>query len=76
MKTDSLIDSGASVNFISVIFIKALSVTALDLISLRVVSANKLKISLSENSYFYSLSIAVNKRTLSMHLFCVINSPH
>ena len=76
MKTDSLIDSGASVNFISVTFVKALSVTALDLISLRIVSANELKISFSENSYFYSLSIAVNKRTSSTHLFCVIDSSH
>ena len=76
MKTDSLIDSGASVNFISVTFIWALSVTALNLISLKVVSANELEISSAENGYFYSLLIAVNERTSSTHLFCAIDSPH
>ena len=76
MKINSLIDSGASVNFISVTFIWALSVTVLNSISLRVMSANELKISSAENGYFYSLSIAVNERTLSTHLFHVIDSPH
>ena len=76
LKMKGLIDSGASVNFISVTFIQVLSVTALDLISSKVMSANELKISPSENDYFYSLLIAVNERTQSTHLFCVIDSSH
>ena len=76
LKTEGLINSGASVNFISVTFMQALSVTVLDLISPRIVSANELKISSSGNDYFYSLLIAVNERTLSTHIFCVIDSSH
>ena len=76
LKTEGLIDFSASVNFISSAFMQTLNVTALDLISLRVVSADELKISSAENDFFYSLLIAVNERTSSTHLFCVIDSSH
>ena len=76
MKTEGLVDSEASVNFIFTTFTCALQLKLLNLVSLKVVEADDAEISPSENEFFYSLTLVINEKTLSLHLFCVIDSPH
>ena len=76
MRTEGLVDSGASVNFIFTTFIGALRIKPLDLVSLKVVRADDAEISSSGNKFFYSLTIAINEKTPSLHLFCTIDSSH
>ena len=76
MRTEGLVDSEASVNFIFMTFIDALRIKSLNLVSLKVVRADDAEISFSENEFFYSLMIVINEKTLSLHLFCTIDSSH
>ena len=76
LSTESLVDSGASVNFIFTTFAQTLEIASLDLISSRVISADSSEISSAGNEFFYFLFIAVNEKTFSVHLFWVIHSLH
>ena len=76
MKTEGLVNSEASVNFIFIMFTHTLQLKFLDLVSLRIVEADDAEISPSENEFFYSLTLVINEKTLFSHLFCIIDSPH
>ena len=69
LQTEGFIDSEASENFIFSTFTQTLKIKLLDLVSLRVMRADDSEISSAENEFFYSLSVAVNRKTLSLHLF-------
>ena len=69
LSTEELVNSGASANFIFITFTQMLRIASLDLVSLRVMSADGSEISPSGNGFFYSLIIAVNEKTSSVHLF-------
>ena len=76
LKTEGLIDSETSVNFILKSFVQTLGCHLLNLVSLRVMSSDEIEISSSGNRFFFSLLIAVNSLTFFSHLFQTIESSY
>ena len=76
LKTQGLIDSEMSVNFVFNTFIQALRCNLINFVSSKVIDADRVKISSLRNEYFYFLFISVNGTTSVSHLFHAINSSH
>ena len=76
IRTEAMIDSGATTNFVDLAFIHSLPLKPLELLSPPVVSVDGKTLSPAGKDYCYKLNIALNKQTLANHIFRAIPMLH